>query len=491
MSDHSATMEASRQEKLDQLLSLGVDPYPPDSHRSHTAAQAKAADDLTVTVVGRLMGLRGHGKIQFADLVDQTGKIQIAFKIDQLSQTDWDNLPLLDINDFIEVTGATFTTKAGERTVGASSYRLLSKAISPMPNLWFGLKDKEDRYRKRYLDLVLNQTAKTVLDKRWLIQKSLREYLWAQDYQEVETPVLQNLYGGTNAKPFTTHLNALDLDMYLRVAPELYLKRLIVGGYERIFEIARNFRNEGMDQSHQPEFTMMELYEAYADYHRIMDLTEGLFKHLAQAVNGSQTLQVEDQQVDLSGAWARITVDQALQQYAGIDWATISDDEIKAKLAEHKFVVPGVYSRDKALFTLFDHLVPEHLIQPTWVIDYPKEVSPLARAHRSKPGRVERFEGYIGGKEICDGWTEIVSSLEQRSRFDNEQKNLKAGDVEAQPLDEEFLEALSYGCPPLGGIGIGIDRLVMFLTNTWSIREVIAFPLMRPLAKETVTHVES
>jgi lysyl-tRNA synthetase class 2 len=477
-------MQQSRSEKLQSLINQGIEPFPQKINRTHTANAAHEADGLEVTVVGRLMSLRGHGKIQFADVVDESGKIQCAFKADELSEELWNRLSQIDINDFVEVTGTTFTTHAGERTVLAKTWRPISKAFEPLPSLHFGLKDKEDRLRKRYLDLIINPDTKATLDKRWAIEKAIREYLWSEQYKEVETPVLQNLYGGTNARPFTTHLNALDIDMYLRVAPELYLKRLIVGGYERIFEIARNFRNEGMDQSHQPEFTMMELYEAYADYQRIMDLCEQLIKSVAQKVNGSLELQVEDKTVHLDGQWRRITVDEALKEYAGIDWQTISDEEIKATLAKEHFEVPGVYSRDKALFVIFDHLVPKHLIEPTWVIDYPQEVSPLARGHRSKPGRVERFEGYVGGKEICDGWTEIVSAAEQRARFENEQKNLKAGDAEAQPLDESFLEALAHGCPPLGGIGIGIDRLVMFLTNTWSIREVIAFPLMRPINQE-------
>jgi lysyl-tRNA synthetase class 2 len=268
--------------------------------------------------------------------------------------------------------------------------------------------------------------------------------------------------------------------MYLRVAPELYLKRLVVGGYERVFEIARNFRNEGMDQTHQPEFTMMEFYEAYADYQRIMDITEELFKSIASVVNKSSIVKVDNVEVNLSGKWRRITIDQVLKEHLDIEWDSITDSQIQAILNQHKFKVPGVYSRNKALFAIYDHLVAPKLIEPTWVIDYPREVSPLSKSHRSKEGRVERFEGYIGGKEICDGWSEIVSPLEQRERFEVEQHNLKAGDDEAQPLDEDFLTALSYGCPPMGGIGIGIDRLVMFFTNTWSIREVIAFPLMRP-----------
>jgi len=352
--------------------------------------------------------------------------------------------------------------------------------LRPLPDEWYGLKDVEERYRRRHLDLLLNPDVKATLDKRWKIEQAIRTFLWGEGYTEVETPILQPLYGGTNAKPFTTHLNALDVNFYLRIAPELYLKRLIVGGYERIFEIARNFRNEGMDATHQPEFTMMEFYEAYADYHRIMDLTEDLIKHAAQAANQSYMITIDGKSIDISGKWRRITVDEALKEYAGIDWQKISEEEIKARLEKAGVQVTGEWSRDKALFALYDHFVTPKLIEPTWVIDYPRAVSPLSKEHRTKEGRVERFEGYVGGKEICDGWSEINSGLEQRSRFEQEQRNMKAGDAEAQPLDEDFIQSLEYGMPPLGGIGIGIDRLVMLITNTWMIREVIPFPLMRP-----------
>jgi len=474
-------MVNARLDKLNKLKQAGVNPNPPSATRTHTCLAAHDRDGIRVTVVGRLTSWRGHGKLQFADLNDESGKIQLAFRADILDEKEFSLLSFIDVGDFIQVSGETFSTKTGERTILVADYTILNKALTPLPSLHFGLKEKEDRLRKRHIDLLLNPEVKTVLDKRWLLEQAVREFLWSQGYKEVETPVLQNLYGGTNAKPFTTHLNALDIDMFLRVAPELYLKRLMVGGYERVFEIARNFRNEGMDQSHQPEFTMMEFYEAYADYQRIMDLTEELFKSVAQKVNGSLVLQVESVEINLEGRWRRITIDQALKEYENIEWDEISDDETKKLLEKHKIQVGGVYTKNKALFALFDHLVSPKLIDPTWVTDYPQDVSPLAKSHRSKPGRVERFEGYIGGKEICDGWSEIVSPLEQRERFETEQQNLRAGDAEAQPLDEDFLDALSYGCPPLGGIGIGIDRLTMFMTNTWSIREVIAFPLLRPL----------
>ena len=483
MSSREEQIIDARKVKLVKLESLGVNISPPSYSVTNKIGDCQDVDQ-SVGVAGRIMGYRRQGKVAFIDLHDQSGKIQVFASLADLGDSVYEVVKLLDIGDFIGINGSTFLTKSGELTIKATQLTFLGKSLLPLPDTWYGLKDKEDRYRRRYLDLLLNPDAKKLLDARWAIEKAVRQYMWSQDYHEVETPVLQNLYGGTNAKPFTTHLNALDTQMYLRVAPELYLKRLIIGGYERVFEIARNFRNEGMDQTHQPEFTMMEFYEVYADYQRIMDVTEELIEATAKSVNGNFQLKVEDKEVDLSGSWRRLTLTEALKEYASLDWDTITDQEIKAILDKNKFKIGGVYSRNKALFAIFDHLVTPKLIQPTWVIDYPVEISPLSKAHRSKAGLVERFEGYIGGKEICDGWSEIVSPKEQRDRFENEQKNMKAGDDEAQPLDEEFLEALSYGCPPLGGIGIGIDRLVMFLTNTWSIREVIAFPLMRPESKK-------
>jgi lysyl-tRNA synthetase class 2 len=472
----------ARQDKLSKLNEIGINPHPYGYSPTHHIKDCQLND--SVTIAGRIMGYRRQGKLAFIDLMDQTGTLQLFCSREDLGDEAYEIVKLLDVGDHLGVSGQMINSKTGQLTLSVESLTILSKATLPLPDSWYGLKDKEDRFRKRYLDLLLNKESKAVLDARWQIEKEIRRFMWDNDYDEVETPVLQNLYGGTNAKPFTTHLNALDQEMYLRVAPELYLKRLIVGGYERVFEIARNFRNEGMDQTHQPEFTMMEFYEAYADYHRMMDLTEEMVKHLAQSVNGTLKLKVDDQEIDLSGSWPRVTIDELIKDHLGLDWETVTDKEIKELISQHKFEIPGVYTRNKALFTIYDHLITPKLIQPTWVIDYPVEVSPLSKAHRSKVGRVERFEGYIGGKEMFDGWSEIVSSKSQRERFENEQKNMQAGDDEAQPLDEEFLEALSYGCPPLGGIGIGIDRLVMFLTNTWAIREVIAFPLLRPENKE-------
>lgn len=475
-------LKKARVEKLEALRSRGVNPFPPTASRSQMIGQARESDGKDVAITGRLRGLRGHGKIMFADLVDESGKVQIVFKSDAVNPEAFALLPYLDIGDFLAVQGTVGKTQAGEISVFARDFQVISKSLRPLPDEWYGLKDTEERFRRRQLDLLLNPEVKSTLDKRWKIEQAIRTFLWGENYVEVETPILQPLYGGTNARPFTTHLNALDVDFYLRIAPELYLKRLIVGGYERVFEIARNFRNEGMDATHQPEFTMMEFYEAYADYQRIMDLTEDLIKHAAQAANGTYKITIGETDIDISGKWRRITVDEALKTYEGLDWDTVTEAEIKQRLAGADIKVSGEWSRDKALFALYDHFVTPKLIEPTWVIDYPRAVSPLSKEHRTKAGRVERFEGYVGGKEICDGWSEINSGLEQRARFEQEQRNLKAGDAEAQPLDEDFIQALEYGMPPLGGIGIGIDRLVMLITNTWAIREVIPFPLMRPEA---------
>jgi len=468
-----------RKDKIQKIINLGINPNPANYQREHKIESIKKLGKKA-NISGRIRSLRLHGNLCFLDLQDESGEIQLMVSANIVGKDSYKLINLLDVGDFIGVKGEVFKTKAGEITVRVETMTFLQKSLNPLPDTWFGLKDTEERFRKRYLDLILNPQVKQVMDKRWALEKAIRQFMWQKGYQEVETPVLQNLYGGTNARPFVTHLNALDIEMYLRVAPELYLKRLIVGGYEKVFEIARNFRNEGLDLTHQPEFTMMEFYEAYADYHRIMDLTEELIKFIAKKVNGTNKLTIGKYEIDLSGKWTRITIDEALKKYLKIDWEKTTDKEIREILKKNQFKVPGVYTKNKALFTIYDHLITPKLIQPTWVIDYPIDVSPLSKTHRSKPDRVERFEGYIGGKEICDGWSEIVSPIEQRQRFEIEQKNLKAGDEQAQPLDEEFLDALAYGCPPLGGIGIGIDRLTMFITNTWSIKEVIPFPLMRP-----------
>ncbi|MBI3980878.1 lysine--tRNA ligase [Candidatus Microgenomates bacterium] len=490
MSEPITNLRKARLEKLKKIESLGIKPYPPYFAKRETVDEARNMLGKQVRTAGRMISFRAHGKVSFANLFDETGTIQVMFRFDDVGKDKYDFLDLLDLGDFIGLTGEVMTTKTGEITIKAENFELLSKSLRPMPNQWFGLKDVEERFRKRYLDLLLNTEARKIINYRWLIERKIREFLWQNKFWEVETPILQNLYGGTNARPFTTHLNALDQEMYLRVAPELYLKRLIVGGHERIFEIARNFRNEGMDHSHQPEFTMIEWYESYADYNRVMDLAEGLTKFIAQEVLKTFDLRVGEKTINIQKPWPRVTMKGIVKERLGIEWDKIPDKQVKELVKKNGIEITGVWTKNKALFSLYDHLITPTLIEPTWVIDYPREVSPLSKEHRHYPEElVERFEGYVGGEEIFDGWSEITSGLEQRKRFENEQKNLKAGDTEAQPLDEEFIEALEYGMPPLGGIGFGVDRLVMLFTNTHSIREVIAFPLLRPEVN-TQTKVE-
>ncbi|HAU99445.1 MAG TPA: lysine--tRNA ligase [Candidatus Pacebacteria bacterium] len=474
-------LQFSREAKIEKRRALenaGVSVHPYSFSPSHSIKDALEAQG-NVTIAGRIISLREHGKLSFIVLKDETAELQLICKSDVLST--YDLLAYLDTGDFIGVVGKRVQSQSGQESVEVNTLTVLGKSLRPLPNAWQNLDDPEIRYRKRYLDLLIHPDAKRILDARWLIVKEIRRYLQdTEGFTEVETPILQPLYGGTNAKPFTTYMNALDVNFYLRIAPELYLKRLIVGGYERIFEIARNFRNEGIDQTHQPEFSMIEWYEAYADYQRMMDVAEGLIKHVAQKLNGTYEVMIGEKLISLAGAWPRIRMIDALTQFADISVEKMTDEQLQSLLDQHHLKIKGSFSRGKAIFELFDKLVTPQLIQPTWIIDYPKEVSPLAKQHRLHPDEVERYEGYIGGKEICDGWSEITDGLEQRKRFEVEQQHMREGDDEAQPTDEAFLEAMEYGMPPLGGIGIGIDRLVMFLTNTWSIKEVIAFPTLRP-----------
>lgn len=484
MSRIDETIQAKKL-KRQNLEAHGVLAHPYSFVKSHTVAQTIQSEGQSVTTAGRIMSLRAHGKVTFLHLADSTARIQVMLHQEKIADR-YELLTQIDMGDFLGVTGIVGRTRTGELTIMADQMEFLGKALRPLPTEWNQAEDKEVRFRKRYVDMLVNESTRKILDARWLIEKEIRRYLQDEhSFVEVETPVLQALYGGTNAKPFMTHMNALDTNYYLRLAPELYLKRLIVGGYERIFEIARNFRNEGIDQTHQPEFTMIEWYEAYADYHRMMDVAEGLVRHLVQKLHNGTKMKVMDHEIDVGDRWPRLTMESALEKYTGIKLTETSDEQLQQLLNEKGLKPIGEFSRGKAIFSLFDHLVPEHLIQPTWIIDYPKEVSPLAKQHRSNPDLVERFEGYIAGKEIGDGWSEITDAIDQRSRFENEQKHMRQGDAEAHPVDEEFLEAMEYGMPPLGGIGIGIDRLVMFLTNTWSIREVIAFPTLRPTAATT------
>ena len=491
MSRIEQTIEAKK-EKRQQLEAMGVNVSPYFYDKKQTVAECIAALDRgeIVKTAGRVMASRAHGKVIFFDLSDETGKIQVMCREGNIESEAFKVLLLVDPGDFLGVSGQVEKTRTGEVTIIAGETEFLGKALRPLPSSFNAATDKEARFRQRYLDMLINPQTQSVLAKRWQIVKGVRRFLQDElGYTEVETPILQPLYGGTNARPFTTTMKALDdAQLYLRIAPELYLKRLIVGGMEKIFEIARNFRNEGIDQSHLPEFTMIEWYHAYADYNVMTAEVEGLIRYLQRMINHSEELMIEDQKVELDGKkpWRRYTMKQALHEFVDLDVDTMSDDELKAWLKDNNLAPVGEFTRGKAIFSLFDHLVTKLLIEPTWIIDYPKDVSPLAKTHRQASELTERYELYIGGKEISDGWSEITDPLEQRSRFENEQKRMREGDDEAQPYDEDFLEAMEYGMPPLGGVGLGIDRLVMLLTNTWSIKEVIAFPTLKSInAKDT------
>lgn len=490
MSRLDDTIQAKK-EKRQSLEDLGITIHPYVYDKEHSIRECLNSEGQEVKTAGRIMSFRTHGKVVFIDLQDSTGRMQVMLHKDRLGES-FDALTYVDMGDFIGVEGLVEQTKTGEITIKATKYEFHGKSLRPLPSQWNASDNKEVRFRKRYIDLLVNENTKRVLDARWTILRETRRYLEDKhNFIEVETPILQPLYGGTNATPFTTHMNALDTDFYLRVAPELYLKRLIVGGYERIFEIARNFRNEGIDQTHQPEFTMIEWYHAYADYNVIMNVTEGLIRNLVQKLNGNTMLQVFDDEVDVGKKWERITMFEALSKYENIDFEALSDDEIQAILSKNEIELIGEFTRGKAMFSIFDKLVTPKLIAPTWVIDYPRDVSPLSKQHRKDSRLAERFECYIGGKELADGWSEITDPIDQRNIWENEQKRMRAGDSEAHPMDEDYLEAMDYGMPPLGGIGIGIDRLVMFLTNTWSIKEVIAFPTLRPIRPVQINHPQS
>lgn len=485
---------SAKKEKRAQLEKLNVPVHPYSFNKQKTIAQTREMMDKKVETAGRIMSIRAHGKVVFMDLQDSTENIQVMVRESEVDDNKFSWLKtLVDRGDYLGVIGSIVTTKTGETTILATDFEFLSKALRPLPTAWNTAESKEARFRKRYLDMLINPESKRILDARWLIEKEMRRFLQDEhDFVEVETPILQPLYGGTNATPFSTHMNALDTDFYLRIAPELYLKRLIVGGYDKVFEIARNFRNEGIDQTHQPEFTMVEWYETYADYHKMMDVAEDLVKHLVKKLYGELKIKVGEKEIDISIKWERLRMEEALKKFVNIDFNSLSDDEVQELLKKNNLKLKTQYSRGKALFELFDNLVTPHLIDPIWIIDYPRDISPLSKQHRKNPELAERFEAYIGGKELADGWSEIVDPIDQRNIFEKEQKNMRQGDTEAHPLDEDFIEAMEHGMPPLGGIGMGIDRLVMFLTNTWSIKEVIAFPTMKPLTarieKETLSN---
>jgi lysyl-tRNA synthetase class 2 len=484
-----------RLQRLQTLREQGINPYPNNAQRTHTIADVLqhfdelAGPDGSFTLVGRIRLLREMGKAAFAKIEDGTGSIQVYFRINDLGAEAYRTIKLLDLGDFIEVTGFLFITRTGERTLHAKSYRLLAKGLRPLPEKYHGLEDRELRQRKRYLDLIANgDEARQVFIIRSRTITAMRRYLDDHGFIEVETPMLQPLYGGATARPFITHHNTLDRDLYLRIAIELYLKRLIVGGFERVYEIGRNFRNEGIDRSHNPEFTMMECYQAYADYNDMMKLVEEMIAFIAQQVKGDTHITYQGTEIDLTPPWPRIPLLDAITKYTGINVEQFPDrDGLAAEMRARGYEADPKLSRGRLIDDLkgamFRQGIPE-LRQALFLIDYPLDVSPLTKQHRTKPGLVERFQPFIGGLECGNAFTELNDPLDQRARFEDQMRQRWRGDEEAQVLDEDFLEALEIGMPPTGGIGIGIDRLAMLMADQESIRDVIPFPTMRKTAEE-------
>ena len=489
-----------RREKLEKIRALGVEPYGQKFDWDHHAADIrKEAETLEkeethVRIAGRIMIRRGQGKTAFCVLRDQSGDIQVYFKRDELPENEWALFKLVDIGDILGIEGTVFTTHTGELTVRVIHFTMLAKSLRPLPEKWHGLTDKEQRYRQRYLDLIMNPEVRETFVKRAAMMSAIRKWYTDHGFLEVETPVLQPLYGGANAKPFTTHFNALDMTMYLRIAPELYLKRLLVGGYERIFEITRNFRNEGMDTRHNPEFTAIETYQAYGDIEDVINQTEQIVAACAMASYGSMKFTYEDTEIDVTPPWPRLTMAEAVKKYTGEDFDACQTIEEARAIADKLHVEYGEFDGfGKILSECFDAYVEEHLIQPVHITKHPIEVSPLSKLDTKDPRYTIRFESYIYGRELANGFSELNDPIDQRKRFELQVEERKHGDDEAHPIDEDFLTALEYGMPPTGGLGIGLDRLFMLMTNSASIRDVLLFPAMKPetaLEKKTAREAE-
>jgi lysyl-tRNA synthetase class 2 len=485
-----------RREELEQLTKLGINPYPYEFTRDAFSQEIvnQFIDDAprrTVSVAGRIMSIRRMGKASFCHIQDSQGRIQIYLRRDDIGPS-YDAFKLMDIGDIIGVKGFVFRTKMGEISVHGSELILLSKSLRPLPivkekvdeqgnkTIYDPFSDKELRYRQRYLDLAVNQDVRQVFIKRSKIVSAIRKFLDVRGYLEVETPVLQPIYGGASARPFLTHHNAMDIKLYMRIADELYLKRLIIGGYDGVYEISKDFRNEGMDKTHNPEFTMMELYVAYHDYRWMMNLVEELVSNIANALNGVLIVRLGNHEINFTPPWKRITMLDVIKDYTGKDLRGKNEEALRAIAREMHIEVEPNVGAGGVIDEIFSEKVEPYLIQPTFITDYPLEMSPLAKKHRSEPGLVERFEAIVNGKELCNAFSELNDPIDQRARFEEQMKLRARGDEEAQMLDEDFIRALEYGMPPTTGLGMGIDRLAMLMTNQDSIRDVIFFPQMKP-----------
>ena len=456
-----------------------------------------AEKETEVKMAGRLMAIRGHGKTCFMDMQDRTGRLQVYVRKDVIGEENYALIKLLDLGDTVGVTGTIFRTHMGEISIKATAVEMLSKALRPLPEKWHGLKDVELRYRQRYVDLIVNPEVRDTFVKRSQIIKSVREVLDSHNFLEVETPILNTIAGGAAARPFVSYHNALNMQVYMRIAPELYLKRLIVGGMDRVYELGRVFRNEGIDNRHNPEFTSVEIYQAFADYRDMMDLTEEVVVKTAEKVLGTTKITYEGTEIELASPWKRMSMIEAVKEYAGKDFTNVTDlEEARAIAKELNVAIEPSFGIGKIINACFEEYVEDKLIQPTFITGHPKEISPLAKSNPDNPEITDRFEAYIYGREICNGFTELNDPIDQKERFLKQVEERANGDEEANMMDEDFVNALEYGLPPTGGLGIGIDRLVMFLTNSSSIRDVLFFPTMKPLggndaAEKDVKQVEA
>jgi lysyl-tRNA synthetase, class II len=497
--------EIQRRQKREELMQMGINPYPAEMFESNVTAadieknyENNKIDYKNVSIAGRLMSFRIMGSASFAELQDSTGRIQLYFRRDDLCPTDDKTLyntvfkKLLDIGDIIGVKGYVFTTQTGEISIHVSEFKLLNKSLRPLPvvkrdedgNIFDGLTDPEMRYRQRYVDLIVNPQVKDIFVKRAKIISTMRQIFDGRGWLEVETPILQPIHGGAAARPFATHHNTLDMPLYLRIANELYLKRLIVGGFEGVYEFGKMFRNEGMDRTHNPEFTSLEFYIAYKDYFWMMEMTEEIFEKVAIATNGTTQIKVGDREINFTGPFERLTIAGAIEKYTGINVEQLSEEAIRQYCVESHIKVDNTMGKGKLIDEIFGEKVEANLIQPTFIIDYPVEMSPLTKKHRSKDGLVERFELFVNGKEVANAYSELNDPIDQRERFEDQLKLAAKGDDEAMAMDEDFIRSLEYGMPPTSGIGIGIDRLTMLLTNQTTIQEVLFFPQMRPEKKD-------
>ncbi len=479
---------AGRIDKLGRLRELGVNPYPYRYDVTHTTQTALAEFDnlsqgeIEISMAGRIVAVRRMGKALFFHFLDELGRMQAYMKKDTVGERVWEIFGLLDMGDIVGLTGKLFTTKTGEKTLAVKNVEVLSKSLYPLPEKYHGLTDKEMRYRQRYVDLIANPEVRQTFRMRSGIIAAFREFLTGQGFMEVETPILQPLYGGGAAEPFVTHHNKLDRDLYLRIADELYLKRLIIGGFDKVWEFCKDFRNEGMDRLHNPEFSMIELYQAYADYNDIMKLFEDLLRFAVEKIHGGTVVEYEGHTLDFGQPFRRLPMLQAITEYGGPDLSDFDFERAKKLAKEAGISTEGMISHGQVVEAFFGAVAEPNLSAPTFITDFPRDVSPLAKPHRDNPRLVERFEAFIAGIECANAFSELTDPIDQRERFVEQRQAAAAGDAEAHQVDEDFLTALSYGMPPTGGLGFGIDRLVMILTDAHNIRDVILFPQMKPEA---------